>query len=163
MSSSPCPAVRWDDLEAWLRDITKTVLPQDPHRSSQEQRDTDLSQFESHDPAQTYSHEQLSKIFGNLALKLVARARDSERSNADLQQKTAALQLQATEALEDRAHTQSRLDQLLFPTEEENATDPKLQKEVERLRNALQDLHLDTDQREQLERKTRKELNERLQ
>ncbi|XDV43890.1 hypothetical protein PO909_012279 [Leuciscus waleckii] len=76
-----------------------------------------LDQFETYDPTQKYDHEQLAKIFGKLAL-----------------------QLQATEARKDRAHTQSRLDQLLFLTEEEDETDTTLQQEVERLQNALDDL-----------------------
>ncbi|CAM4654477.1 unnamed protein product [Leuciscus chuanchicus] len=99
-----------------------------------------LDQFETYDPTQKYDHEQLAKIFGKLAL-----------------------QLQATEARKDRAHTQSRLDQLLFLTEEEDETDTTLQQEVERLQNALDDLHRHTDQRQQSKENTRKELNERLQ
>ncbi|XDV43685.1 hypothetical protein PO909_012123, partial [Leuciscus waleckii] len=80
-----------------------------------------------------------------------------------MEQKAAALQLQATEARKDRAHTQSRLDQLIFLTEEEDETDTTLQQEVERLQRALDDLRLHTDQRQQSEENTRKELNERLQ
>ncbi|XDV31380.1 hypothetical protein PO909_034079 [Leuciscus waleckii] len=62
-----------------------------------------------------------------------------------MEQKAAALQLQATEARKDRAHTQSRLDQLIFLTEEEDETDTTLQQEVERLQNALDDLRRHTD------------------
>ena len=133
------------------------VLPQDAADPQY------LDQFETYDPTQKHDHEQLAKIFGELALNLVIKARVSDRTNLDLEQKVAALQLQATESLEDRAHTQSRPDQLLSLTEEEDVTDTTLQQEVERLQNALDDLHRHTDQREQLERKTRKELNERLQ
>ncbi|CAM4708578.1 unnamed protein product [Leuciscus chuanchicus] len=80
-----------------------------------------------------------------------------------MEQKAATLQLQATEARKDRAHTQSRLDQLIFLTEEEDETDTTLQQEVERLQKALDDLHRHTDQRQQSKENTRKELNERLQ
>ncbi|XDV25508.1 hypothetical protein PO909_029422 [Leuciscus waleckii] len=94
---------------------------------------------------QKYDHEQLAKIFGKLALNLVTKARASERLSLDMEQKAAALQLQATEARKDRAHTQSRLDQLIFLTEEEDETDTTLQQEVERLQNALDDLCRHTD------------------
>ncbi|XDV34060.1 hypothetical protein PO909_004269, partial [Leuciscus waleckii] len=98
-----------------------------------------------------------------IALNLVTKAWASERLSLDMEQKAAALQLQATEARKDRAHTQSRLDQLIFLTEEEDETDTTLQQEVERLQRALDDLRLHTDQRQQSEENTRKELNERLQ
>ncbi|XDV45283.1 hypothetical protein PO909_013403 [Leuciscus waleckii] len=104
-----------------------------------------LDQFETYDPTQKYDHEQLAKIFGKLALNLVTKARASERLSLDMEQKAAALQLQATEARKDRAHTQSRLDQLIFLTEEEDETDTTLQQEVERLQNALDDLRRHTD------------------
>ncbi|CAM4658865.1 unnamed protein product [Leuciscus chuanchicus] len=104
-----------------------------------------LDQFETYDPTQKYDHEQLAKIFGKLALNLVTKARASERLSLDMEQKAAALQLQATEARKDRAHTQSRLDQLIFLTEEEDETDTTLQQEVERLQNALDDLCRHTD------------------
>jgi len=40
--------------------------------------------------------------------------------------------------------------------------DPELQKEVERLQTALPDPHLHIDRREQSEKRTREELNEKL-
>ncbi|CAM4610264.1 unnamed protein product [Leuciscus chuanchicus] len=170
MSRASSPAVRREHLATWLEAMMNTFLPKDASKLqhlNQEQLDTELDQLTAQDPSQSYTHKELARITGTLAHLLVAQARLSERSNIDLEQQAAALKLQADEAWKDQARTQSRLDQLLLETqnqrEKEDTTDPELQKEVERLRNALQDLRLDTDQREQLEREARKELDEKLQ
>ncbi|CAM4530039.1 unnamed protein product [Leuciscus chuanchicus] len=158
MSRASSPAVRREHLAKDASDL---------QHLSQTQLDTELNELITHDPTQSYNYKDGARIVSSVAHNVVAQARLSERSNIDLEQQAATLKLQAEEARRDQARTQSRLDQLLLETqyrrEKEDATDPELQKEVERLRNALQDLRLDTDQREQLERETRKELNEKLQ
>ncbi|XDV17610.1 hypothetical protein PO909_023444 [Leuciscus waleckii] len=145
MSRASSPAVRREHLAKDASDL---------QHLSQTQLDTELNELITHDPTQSYNYKDGARIVSSVAHNVVAQARLSERSNIDLEQR-------------DQARTQSRLDQLLLETqyrrEKEDATDPELQKEVERLRNALQDLRLNTDQREQLERETRKELNEKLQ
>ncbi|XP_026087249.1 uncharacterized protein LOC113061956 [Carassius auratus] len=149
--------------------MTTSFLPKytsDLQHLSQGQLDTEMDQLMANDPTQSYTHKELARITGTLAHLLIAQARISERSNHDLEQEAAALRLRVEEALQHQAHTQSRLDKLLLETqdqhEKENATDPELQKEVERLQNALENLRLDTDQREHLERETRERLEAKL-
>ncbi|XP_026103085.1 uncharacterized protein LOC113074454 [Carassius auratus] len=169
MSRASSPAVPWDQLATWLETMTTSFLPKDTsdlQHLSQGQLDTEMDQLMANDPTQSYTHKELARITGTLAHLLIAQARISERSNHDLEQEAAALRLRVEEALQHQAHTQSRLDKLLLETqdqhEKENATDPELQKEVERLQNALENLRLDTDQREHLERETRERLEAKL-
>ncbi|XP_059369561.1 uncharacterized protein LOC132107350 [Carassius carassius] len=162
------PAVHGGHLSTWLKAVTTPFLPKDASNLQHpEQLDTELDELMAHDPTQSDYYKELARILGSLVHILVAQARLSERSNIDLGQQAATLKFQAEEAWTDQARTQSRLDQLLLETQnqrkKEDDTDPELQKEVERLHNALQDLRLDTDQRKQLEREARKELNKKLQ
>lgn len=139
------PAAHWDNLETWLRAMTTNFLPKvagDSEPLSQEQLDADVDTLTARDPNQIYNYKDWAEIVGSLAFNLVAQARLSEKSNTDLKQEVAALKLQAKEARRNRALTQSHLDQLLLETEEEDETD--------------------TDRREQSEKETRKELNEKL-
>ncbi|XP_056118301.1 uncharacterized protein LOC130095569 [Rhinichthys klamathensis goyatoka] len=168
MSRSPSPAAHWDSLETWLNAMTATVLPRDAGDSEprdQAQLDTDLDSLMRHDPTQSYNHKEWARIMGNLAHTLVAQARLHERHAINLEQETATLRLQVEEARRDQAKTQSRLDQLLLENEEqdEEETDSEPRKEVEELQTALENLRLDTDQKELKERKARETLTEKLQ
>ncbi|KAK9972488.1 hypothetical protein ABG768_025792, partial [Culter alburnus] len=91
----------------------------------------------------------------------------NERSNALLEQEVAALKLQAEEARRNQAQTQHHLDQLLLETPGQRGTteesDPEQQEEVERLQKALEELHLETGRREQMEKQSREELTGKLQ
>ncbi|ROI36376.1 hypothetical protein DPX16_11317 [Anabarilius grahami] len=73
----------------------------------------------------------------------------NERSNALLEQETAALKLQAEEARRNQAQTQHHLDQLLHEIPSQRGTaeesDPELQEEVERLQKALKELNLEAE------------------
>ncbi|XDV41673.1 hypothetical protein PO909_010492 [Leuciscus waleckii] len=53
-------------------------------------------------------------------------------------------------------------EDLLLEAETEEGTRPKLQKEVEQLQKALEDLRTETDERLQAEKRTAKELNDKL-
>ncbi|XP_052429799.1 uncharacterized protein LOC127971085 [Carassius gibelio] len=156
MFQASSPAVHGGNLSTWLKAVTTPFLPKDASNLQHpEQLDTELDELMARDPNQSDYYRELARIFRSLVHILVAQARLSERSNI------------AEEAWKDQAPTQSHLDQLLLETqnqlEKEDDTDPELQTGVERLHNALQDLRLDTDQREQLEREARKELNKKLQ
>ncbi|XP_052444185.1 uncharacterized protein LOC127985994 [Carassius gibelio] len=156
MFQASSPAVHGGHLSTWLKAVTTPFLPKDAiNLQHPEQLDTELDELMARDPNQSDYYRELARIFGSLVPILVAQAPLSERSNI------------AEEAWKDQAPTQSHLDQLLLETqnqrEKEDDTDPELQKGVERLHNALQDLRLDTDQREHLEREARKELNKKLQ
>ena len=155
MFQSSSPAVHGGHLSKWLKAVTTPFLPKDASNLQHpEQLDTELDELMARDPNQSDYYRELARIFRSLVHNLVAQARLSERSNI------------AEEAWKDQAPTQSHLDQLLLETQnqhkKEDDTDPELQKGVERLHNALQDLRLDTDQREQLEREARKDLNKKL-
>uniref|UniRef100_A0A8C1JI79 Uncharacterized protein n=1 Tax=Cyprinus carpio TaxID=7962 RepID=A0A8C1JI79_CYPCA len=157
MSRSSSPAVPWDQLATWLETMTTPFLPTDTsdlQHLSQRQLDTEMDQLMAHDPTQSYPHKELARITGTLAHLLIAQGRLSGKSYLDLEQ-------------EHQAHTQSCLDKLLLETqdqhEKEDATDPGLQEEeVDRLQNALENLRLDTDQREHLEREAREGLETKL-
>ncbi|ROL46652.1 hypothetical protein DPX16_21111 [Anabarilius grahami] len=103
-----------------------------------------------------------SQVFGTVREALL-----NEKSNIHLEQEAAALKLQAKEAQKNQAHSQSHLDQLLLETQDRcgtaDETDPELQEEVERLQNALAELRVETEHREQLEKESREELNGKLQ
>ncbi len=64
MSQSSSPEAQWDRLEAWLSDMTGTLLPEAAgglQHLSREQLDDNLSALMSHDPTQDYSHKELAK------------------------------------------------------------------------------------------------------
>ncbi|XP_052413623.1 uncharacterized protein LOC127958695 [Carassius gibelio] len=168
MFQTSSPEVLGGHLSTWLKAVMTPFLPKDASNLQHpEQLETELDELMAHDPTQSDYYKELARILRSLVHILIAQAQLSERSNIDLEQQAATLKLQAEEAWKDQSRTQSRLDQLLLETqnqhEKEDDTDPKLQKKVEKLHNALQDLRLDTDQREQLEREARKELNKKLQ
>ena len=169
MFRASSPVSHWDNLEIWLTAMTTAFQPKDAGDSeppSQEQRNANLDKLTAHDPTQSYKHKDWAKIVGNFAHTLVAQARLNERNWTNLEQEATTLKPQAEEARRNQAHAQSRLDQLLLETHDqrgkEDATDTELQEEVEKLQNALSDLHLDTDQREQSEKETREELDKKL-
>ncbi|KAK9966338.1 hypothetical protein ABG768_003456 [Culter alburnus] len=154
MSRASSPDTHWDHLETWLGVMTNTFLPNaagDLQHLSREQLDGDLNRLMAHDPMQSYSHKEWAKLIGGLTHKLITQARLNERSNALL----------------EAAQTQHRLDQLLLENQDQRGTadesDPELQEEVERLQKALEELHLETGRREQLEKESRAELTGKLQ
>ncbi|KAK9980986.1 hypothetical protein ABG768_000560 [Culter alburnus] len=148
MSRASSPDTHWDHLETWLGVMTNPFLPNaagDLQHLSREQLDGDL----------------------NRLIRCRATARLNERSNALLEQEVTALKLQAEEARRNQAQTQHHLDQLLLETPGQRGTteesDPEQQEEVERLQKALEELHLETGHREQMEKQSREELTGKLQ
>ncbi|XP_067298521.1 tropomyosin-2-like [Pseudorasbora parva] len=160
MSRSSSPAVLWDHLTTWLEALTATSQG-NLGQLSQEQLDTELDQLMTHDPTQSCSNKEVAKILGSLAHVLIAQARLSEGSYANLEQDAATLKLQAEEAWRDQALALLRLDQLL-DTEKEDETDKEQRKEVERLQKTLEELRRDADRRVQSEKDARKDLDEQL-
>ncbi len=120
-----------------------------------------------HDPTQSHNHKELAKIIGALAHNLIVQTKLSERNVTHLEQEAAALKLQAEEARRNQAHAQSRLDQLTLEAQDQRGRvddkEPELQEEVERLRGAFADLHVNTEHQQLLEQEAMEELSGKLQ
>ena len=165
MSRASSPAAHWSNLDAWLSAMTTGCLPKDtgdPKSLTRQELDADVDQLMSNDPTQTYSSKEWSRIIGSLAHNLVAQARLAEEDNANLEKEIAGLKTQLKEARKQKDNAQEHLDQLLLEVEAKDETHPELQKEVERLQKALEDLRTDTDKRMQSEKRTTEELQDRL-
>ncbi|KAL1258525.1 hypothetical protein QQF64_009102 [Cirrhinus molitorella] len=156
MSRSSSPATHWDQLETWLNAVTGTILTEsarDLQRLSREQLDEDLNRLMAHDPTQSYSSKELAKIVGALAHNLVAQVKLSDGNITLLEQEATALKLQTEEARRNQADAENRVEQLTR----------ELQEEVERLQEALSDLRIDAEQRDQEGELARQGLENRLQ
>ncbi|KAL1277415.1 hypothetical protein QQF64_024088 [Cirrhinus molitorella] len=106
-----------------------------------------------HDPTQSYSSKELAKIVGALAHNLVAQVKLSDGNITLLEQEATALKLQTEEARRNQADAENRVEQLTR----------ELQEEVERLQEALSDLRIDAEQRDQEGELARQGLENRLQ
>ena len=176
MSRSSSPAEHWDDLAAWLSAMTTGFLSKDagdPKLLTRQELDSNVDQLMSHDPTQAYSSKEWSRIIGSLAHHLVAQARLLEEDNTklgkeitelktQLEREIAELKTQLEEACKQKDHTQRRLEDLLLDIETEDETRQELQREVEGLQKALEDLRLDTDKIVEAEKRTTEALNNKL-